>query len=87
MLGRHLLVTMEVGEDRICAEFPLNARIEAGAWLPLRFARLHVFDRKTGAARPMPPDLAQYLDDETDPTSPAESTRSENFQSDARHRS
>ena len=69
VLGRHQVVSMEIGEDRICGEFPVNARIEVGEWLPLRFARIYVFDRETGGAREIPPAIAEYLLDDQDSAS------------------
>ncbi len=86
VLGRHQVVSMEVGEDLICGEFPVTARIEVGEWLPLRFTRIYVFERETGAALETPPALAEYLHDEDDRASPARSPSNGNADADVRNR-
>ncbi len=54
------------GGDEICGELSADVRIEAGDLVRLRFSKLHVFDRETGAARPIPAALSTYLDEAND---------------------
>ena len=64
--GESPTVRESKGEGEICGELSVDARIEAGELVRLRFSKLHVFDRETGAVRPIPSALAAYLDGTND---------------------
>ncbi len=51
---------------KICGELSVDARIEAGDLVRLRFSKLYVFDQETGAVRPIPAALTAYLDGAND---------------------
>ena len=60
------IARLSTGGGEIRGELPVDAPIEAGDSVRPRFSKLHVFDRESGTARPVPAALMDYLDGTND---------------------